>query len=369
MILISLGTRAELIKMAPVMRELARRKMPFYFLHAGQHRIDDLIKALSLKEPDEVLDRPDIVRGRFGVATFKALAWDLKMFWRIRAAIKRVKPQVVLVHGDTMTTAVTSLATRSLCNRPRLGHVEAGIRSGDLLEPFPEEISRRKTDFLADYCFAPTKRAVENLKKEGKRISGIFLTGNTNVDVLLENLSKSKSSRLSLPSKPYVFAQMHRQENIRRRERCEGFIEVLKAVKRPVVFIFLENARMQFDKFDLIQKLKQLPNVKIYDNLPYHDFLKVFSNADCIFTDGGGQTEEAAVLRIPTVLWRRASERVEAEEAGTAVRVGSDAKKAINFIQEALSRGPFYSRAKKAVNPFGKGDAGKKIVAILEKQI
>ncbi len=365
-VLVSLGTRAELIKMAPVMNEFVRRKIDYFFLHTGQHAINDLVKALGVKPPDEALDYPERVRGRFGVSTLRAVWWNVKMFLRTRRAIKRVKPKVVVVHGDTMTTAVTAVASKSfLLTRPLLAHVEAGLRSSYLFEPYPEEISRRVTDALADLCFAPTQKAAENLVREGKRKERVFVTGNTNVDVLLENLPRAKTSRLPLPPKPYVFAQMHRQENIRRRDRCKGFVEVLNRVKRPVVFVFLENARRQFNAFGLTAKLRASPNITLYDNLPYHDFLKVFSNADCVFTDGGGQTEEATVLKIPTVLWRRANERIEAEEAGVAVRVGSSVQQALHYINDALGHGPFWHRARKARNPFGDGKAGKRIAEVV----
>lgn len=366
-IMIVLGTRAELIKMAPVMRELQRRKMPYFFLHAGQHDIRDMIKQLNVKAPDLILEIPEVKRGRFEISTLKALLWNLGNFWRIRQAIKRLKPKLVLVHGDTMTTAAASLAAKSIgVNPPLLAHVEAGLRSGDVFEPFPEEISRRIADFCSDICFAPTERAAGNLRRHWYFGKKVYVTGNTNIDSLKLNLPVAlKRSKIKLPPKPYAVAEMHRQENIKSRKRSTSFVEVLLNVPCPIIFTLFENTRRQLEKFGLLQKLRNAKHVRLHETLPYHDFLKLFANTACIITDAGGEIEEATVLRIPCIAFRKASERQEAEEAGVAVRVGSNAKLALEYINEALTKGAFYKRAKKARNPFGEGTASKQIASII----
>ncbi len=360
-LVIALGTRAELIKMAPVMRSLAGKKIQYHFLHTGQHKIGDLLEPLGVEEPDEILEWTDSLRGRFGSSTAQALAWNLGNTRRVGRVFARLRPKIIVCHGDTMSTAAIAVAAKARTGGALLAHVEAGLRSHDLKEPFPEEISRRVTDLLSDVLFAPTEKAAANLRGIIYRGKKIFVTGNTNVDVLLENLPRAEKLKVSLPSKPFVFAQMHRQENIRSRERTTAFVELLERIPVPVVFVFLENAAKQFEKFGLLSRIKNSKNIVVKPNLPYLTFLKIFSNSACVVTDSGGQTEEAAVLKIPTVVFRNKNERQEAEECGVAVRVGSDWKKALELVEEVLAKGYFYERAKKSNNPFGDGRAGERI--------
>lgn len=368
-LVIALGTRAELIKMAPVMRALQKEGLPYYFLHTGQHGIRDLIRPLVVKKPDEELECVESrSRGRFGSATVKALFWNLRSVHKIGKVLSRLRPKIVVCHGDTMSTAAIAVAAKRYSPSAVLCHVEAGLRSHDLREPFPEEVSRRLTDFLSDVLFVPTPQAANNLKGAAYRNKRIFVTGNTNVDVLLENLPKAKVLPDKLiPPKPFVFAQIHRQENIRSRERCSAFVDLLCRIPYPIVFVFLKNTWVEFSRYGLVKKIREARNIRVRPNLPYLVFLKVFSNAACVVTDSGGQTEEAAVLKIPTVIFRNRNERHEAEECGVAVRVGSDERKALHYVLEALQKKEFYLRAKRSKNPFGDGRAGERIARELAK--
>ncbi len=359
-VLITLGTRAELIKMAPVMRELQKQRIAYYYLHVGQHAVLDMISQLGIKKPDSILEISTEKRGRFQKIV-EAFIWGVKKFFLIRNEIMNVKPRLVICHGDTMTTSLVSVATKTIPNGPLLAHVEAGIRSGDYLEPFPEEIMRQVTDFFADVHFAPTSRAVKNLNNAWNiHKNKIFLTGNTNVDVLLHSLPIAlKKSNFHPPNKPYILAQMHRQENIKSRSRCTSFIETLIEIKKPVVFIYLENTSRQAKKFDLEEKLKSAKHITLVDNLAYFDFLKAFSKASAVFTDGGGETEEAATVDKPCIVFRLKTERQEAEESGAAVRVGADKKQALHYLNFALNR---KFKFKHNQMPFGDGNASKRIV-------
>ncbi len=359
--------------MAPVMREFHERKLQYYYAHSGQHDVRDLCQSLGVRPPDLSLEIPQILRGRFG-GSIQALYWSIRTMWRLRRVFldkKRVGDvKLVLVHGDTMTTATAALAARLiLFHRPLVGHVEAGLRSGNLMEPYPEEASRRIADFCSDLFFAPTNKAAGNLIAEGVPKEKIFATGNTNVDVLMQNLPLAKKSGFKLPKTPYVFAQLHRQENIKSRQRFEAFVELLEKIPCKVMFVFLENARAQAKKFGFEQRILSAPNVVSTDNLPYHDFLRAFSNASCIVTDGGGEIEEACALKIPCIVFRHASERQEAEEAGCAVRIGHDAQKALSLVNEVLAKGDFYKRAAHSQNPFGDGRAAKKIADAVAKAL
>lgn len=366
-VFITLGTRAELIKMAPVMRELAQQKIPYYYLHTGQHAVLDMVEQLRVKPPDSILEIPTEKRGRFQ-RILQALWWGFKKFFLIRSEIKQIKPKIVINHGDTMTTALVAVAAKSILGGPKLAHVEAGIRSFDYSEPFPEEIMRQVTDFFADIHFAPTSRAVNNLQTSWNlHKNQIILTGNTNVDVLLQSLPIAwKKSKFVTPKARFVLAQMHRQENIKNRGRCTAFIETLIELRKPVVFIYLENTVRQARKFELEEKLKAAKHIKLVDNLAYFDFLKAFDKASAVFTDGGGETEEAATVDKPCVVFRMKTERQEAEESGAAVRVGADKEKALHYLNLALA-GKF--KFKKKQMPFGDGHAAQRIVASLKQMI
>ncbi len=344
-----IGTRAELIKMAPVMWEFQNRNVPFFFLHTGQHDISDLVKLFKVKAPDLSLSKPKAKRGQFGTSILKAIYWNLKQLLALRAAIIEQKPKFVLCHGDTMTTTIAALATKSIFFPPKLVHVEAGLRSGNILEPWPEELSRIVTDFLSDICFAPTEKAAKNLGALGFTGKKIFVTGNTNIDVLKLGLKLASTSKFKLPAKPYIFAQMHRQENISNKKRLEEFLKFITGLNKPVVFVYLENTRRQVEKFNLSHYIKA-KNLVVSDNLSYNDFMKVFSNASMVVTDSGGETEEATFLGIPTIVFRRFSEREEAEEVGVAVKYGSYGLRKIFAKPSTI---------------FGNGAAANKIVNLL----
>src|SRR3989338_8812366 len=176
-ILICIGTGGELIKIAPVMRELQKIKIPYFFLNTGQHDLKEMIKQLEVKNPDKefnILKKKE-KRGRFQSLT-EALKWG---FLNLRKTIKKVNPKLVIVHGDTMTTGLTSLVIATL-PKIKLVHVEAGIRSHDLLEPYPEEIMRKVTDLFSNILLAPTEYSTKNIRYKKK----VYVTGNTNIDSL-----------------------------------------------------------------------------------------------------------------------------------------------------------------------------------------
>ncbi len=366
-IAIVLGTRAELIKMAPVMHALARKKVAYVYVHTGQHKVTDLAQELKVRVPDVVIEPPERAgpsRGRFS-SLLQAIAWNARVFLRVRHTIARLRPRIVLIHGDTMTTATVALAVRTLSPRPLLAHVEAGLRSHDVLEPFPEEISRRIADACSDILFAPTSLASQTFSSFLYAGKSVHVVGNTNVDVLLSNLPHAKRVRVPwMPRKPFLFSQMHRHENITNRRRAQALVEVLTRAPCPVVFVLLENTRKQLQKFGLLDSLKSAKNVRLVDNLPYLHFLKVFSSSSCVLADSGGQTEEASVLGIPTIVFRKRNERMEAEHAGTAIRT-LDPHHARALITEVLSKGAFYRKARAARNPFGDGRAGKRMAQAL----
>ncbi len=365
MIAIVLGTRAELIKMFPVMKELDKRKIKWEWIHTGQHNLDSLIEDFEIKRPKIVLDVPISSSGRFKggkfVAVLNAILWSLKITNKIEKALKKLKAKFVLCQGDTMATAATVLAVRSiLFKRPKVGHIEAGIRSFNLFEPFPEEISRRISDFFSDFLFAPTEKAVENLKKE--KIKGkVYLTGNTIVDAVREIIS---SLDLTFPegikAENYVIAQTHRYENITSPERLGKFVEIVTELPHNVVLIMPENTEAKLKEFDLWNDL-QKKNIQISSLKNYKDFLRLLHYSSGIITDSGGVMEECSILGKPCLVFRKRTERPEAIEAGVAELI---MEKESDFVVNFLKR-----KLRNTENIFGDGKASKRIIDVVVNKI
>jgi UDP-N-acetylglucosamine 2-epimerase (non-hydrolysing) len=351
-----LGTKAELIKMSPVLRELSRRRIPTSLVYTGQHNIEAELKEHKLSKPDFVFDSSAKGRGRFS-SKISASLWSLSAFLWIRGILSRTKPTLVLVHGDTMTTAAAALAAKTANPRPSLAHVEAGLRSGSLREPFPEELSRRVTDSLSDWLFAPTYRSAGNLLSEGRPRDTIIITGNTNIDVV-----SSYKNRTPRNKGTYIIAKLHRHENIHSRKRLSSFVSVLVNSPFPVKLVLTENLERMLRKFSLAIPKK----VKILPFLPQKKFIRLVSGARAILTDAGGETEEATFLGIPCIQFREKSERQEAELSGAALRTTDDRK-----ILAALTnlRKTKHLVEKPARDVFGSGRAAREIVDFISKNI
>ena len=354
-IAIVLGTRAELIKMSPIIKELEKNKIKYVYIHTGQHNISDLLNELNLKNPDIILENPKIKRGRFS-SIVSAVLWNIKKFFLIRKHLKKIKPNLVLVHGDTMTTATATLSAKSLGYL--VGHVEAGIRSNNIKEPWPEELSRRITDKFADYLFAPTLMSYRYLKRKYPN-KKIFYTGNTNIDVLQENIKKIKKKK----SEDYVFVKLHRQENIKSKKRLREFIKLLNDIPFTKKLILTYNTKNQLKKYNLLDELNKVKNLEILDELSYLKFLSIFSNANVILTDGGGETEEASYLRIPCANFRDFSERKEATLLGFNIYT-RDIKKLKDYVINNFNK-----KIQNIPCPFGDGKAAEKIVKMIKNEL
>lgn len=349
-IAVVLGTRAELIKMAPILSELKRRRISAELVFTGQHNIDAELRQLGIPKPAHVFDSSASGRGRFASKASAGL-WLARAFLWLARSLGRLKPSLVLVHGDTMTTAAGALAAKS--RGLKLAHIEAGLRSGSLREPFPEEISRRIADALSDYFFCPTYDAAGNLLAEGKPRSRIFITGNTNIDVV-RKLAPCRARRGN-----YVLAKLHRHENVTSRARVARFLLAIGGSPIPVRLITTENLERALIKF----KLKIPGRVRKIGWLPSRKFLSLLAGAKAIVTDAGGETEEAAYLGTPCIQFRERSERREAEAAGAAWRTTDPGR--IRGILGSLGRW------KKPHNReiFGSGDAGRRIADELSRLV
>lgn len=362
-ILVAFGTRPEAIKMAPVVEALNRDpRANVVVAVTAQHRqmLDQVLELFSI-QPDEDLDV--MQPGQSLPALFSRILTGMN------EVIARHEPDVVLVHGDTSTTLASALA--AFYNRVAVGHVEAGLRTGDIYAPWPEEANRRLTAPLARYHFAPTARARDNLLGEGARPDTIDVTGNTVIDALLQVMSRLEDDRAMTiglaarfpfldSSRKLVLVTGHRRENF-----GDGFEQICLALKQlstrddvQVVYPVHLNPNVQGP---VNRILEGLPNVSLIAPQDYLPFVYLMSRAHLIVTDSGGVQEEAPSLGKPVLVMRDTTERPEAVEAGTVRLVGTDANRIIIETTRLLDDPDAYAAMSCAHNPYGDGKAASRI--------
>ncbi|NWK43816.1 non-hydrolyzing UDP-N-acetylglucosamine 2-epimerase [Ralstonia pickettii] len=363
------GTRPEAIKMAPVVHALKN--------HSGfisrvcvtaQHRemLDQVLDLFSI-EPDFDLDIMQPRQNLFSITT--------EILTSLHDILDDFQPDFVLVHGDTSTTFAATLAC--YYKRIPVGHVEAGLRTGDLFSPWPEEGNRRLTGALASLHFAPTETARQNLLKENIQLDSIVVTGNTVIDALLEVKNKieqdtalAQNMQDSFPmirfDQRFVLITGHRRENF-----GEGFERICTAIaklaRRYSDVDFVYPVHLNPNVREPVNRILQgLPNIHLIEPLEYLPFVFLMSKAALILTDSGGIQEEAPALGKPVLLMRDTTERPEAVEAGTVRLVGSDVEKLYGSVALLLDDQIEYERMAFAHNPYGDGKAAPRIVQALE---
>ncbi len=352
-IAIILGTRPEIIKMAPVIRECQRRGLDYGIIHTGQHysyQMDRIFfEQLELPQPDHNLDAGS---GNHGEQTGRILA-DLEK------VLMAERPDVVLVQGDTNTVMAGALAASKL--HIKVGHVEAGLRSYD--RSMPEEINRVVADHVSDYCFAPTETSKANLLKEGIAEEKIHVTGNTIVDSVYQNLEIAMRkvnilADLGLEPKGYFLVTAHRQENVDNKERLGEIIRGLEMVKSefglPVVFPVHPRTRKMVESFGF-----ELDGIRAIEPLGFLEFLQLEANARLALTDSGGVQEETCILGVPCVTLRDNTERPETVDVGANVLAGADALRIVERAKRMMLQGGGWK------NPFGDGKSGKWIIDLI----
>ena len=365
-VLFILGTRPEAIKLAPVIAELRSRRDRFETTVAvtAQHRemLDQVLELFAI-QPTHDLNLMTEDQSLFGIT-----AGALPALQKVLAA---EAPSIVLVEGDTTTVLVASLAAFYL-GIP-LGHVEAGLRSHDKRNPFPEEMNRRLTGALSDYHFAPTDRARRNLLSEGVADERIWVTGNTVIDALLSVVSRPYSllehpvlSSVRASGKRLIMVTAHRRESFGKPLR--SIFQALKDIASrnediTIVFPVHLNPNVRQAAAEV---LKGVDGICLIDPLPYLAFAHFMKQSFLILTDSGGVQEEAPSLGKPVLVLREVTERPEAIEAGTAVLVGTDRARISAATQELLDNPEKYHRMARAVNPFGDGKAAQRIADVLE---
>lgn len=356
------GTRPEAIKMAPLVKELESRiEIESIVCVTAQHRemLDQVLSTFDIS-PDYDLN---IMKNGQTLTEITA-----KSLQQLDEIIKKVKPDIVLVHGDTTTTLSGTLA--SFYNQVLVGHVEAGLRTYDKYSPYPEEINRQITGIIADMHFAPTEIAKQNLINEGKKEDTIYVTGNTAIDALNTTVRNDYNHKYidNIKSNRLILITAHRRENIginmenmfrAIRRIVEEFtdVEVIYPIHlNPLVRKIANNIFEGHERVKLIEPL---------DVLDFHNFL---NKAYIIMTDSGGIQEEAPSLGKPVLVLRNTTERPEGIEAGTLKLAGIEEETIYQMTKELLTNTEVYNSMSKASNPYGDGNASKYIVdAIIEK--
>lgn len=357
------GTRPEAIKMAPLVKELEKRKeIESIVVVTAQHRqmLDSVLETFNIK-PD--YDLNIMKQGQtLGDITTRALTG-------LEEVIKKEKPDIVLVHGDTTTTFAGALA--AFYNGTSIGHVEAGLRTYDKYSPYPEEMNRQMVDCMTDMYFAPTLMSKENLLKEDKDESKIYVTGNTAIDAMAttvdENYTHPELEWIKSNEK-MILLTAHRRENL-----GEPMRNIFKAVKK--ITDEFNDVKVIYP-IHLNPKVREIANevfkgddkVHLIEPLEVFDFHNFQNKSYIILTDSGGIQEEAPSLGKPVLVLRDTTERPEGIKAGTLKLVGTDEETIYNETKKLLTDKKEYEKMSKASNPYGDGHASEKIVdAIIEK--
>ncbi|WEG13209.1 UDP-N-acetylglucosamine 2-epimerase (non-hydrolyzing) [Pullulanibacillus sp. KACC 23026] len=351
------GTRPEAVKMGPVVLELQKQEdMETIVAVTAQHRelLDQVLDAFHIK-PDFDLKIMKQNQTLSEITTRALLG--------LEAIMKEVKPDLVLVHGDTTTTFVAGLA--AFYQQIPVGHVEAGLRTYNKYSPYPEEMNRLLTGVLADLHFAPTEMAAEHLQKENKRADTIFVTGNTAIDAFKYTIMEDKRHPILekvAPDERLVLLTAHRRENWG--EPMEQFFTAIRQVVDEqsdvhLIYPVHPNPKVR-EQAEAI--LGNHPRIELIQPLDLLDFHAVLPHAYLILTDSGGIQEEAPHFGIPLIVLRDTTERPEGIKAGTALLAGTDKNEVYHLTTRLLTDTEFYSKMSKAVNPYGDGNASKRIV-------
>lgn len=362
-----LGTRPEIIKMAPIIDEISKRDINQIILHTGQHydeeMSDNFFKDLDISTPDYNIH---VGSGTHGKQTGL-------MMKGIEEVLLEEKPDIVLVQGDTNAVLAGALVASKL--HIAIGHVEAGLRSFDMT--MPEELNRRVADVCSTLYFVPTEESAVNLLAEGFSRKNLFITGNTVVDACFRHLKIAEKrgfedeslKKLNINKMDNILTlTMHRAENVDDRARVSEIIGALRELDdMNIIFPIHPRTKNALEKFGLFDELNNLEHVHIIKPLGYLDFLLLTSLSTLILTDSGGLQEEAIILNIPALTLRYNTERPETVTAGGNILVGCDKKAIVGNALKIINDKGFADKMKNAVNPYGQGDSAKLTLDAIEK--
>lgn len=371
-ILLVFGTRPEAIKMAPLVKALQKDTEHFEtrVCVTAQHRqmLDQVLEVFGVT-PEYDLNIMAPNQDLYDITA--------KVLLGLREVLKDFRPDTVLVHGDTTTSMAASLAAFYM--QIPVGHVEAGLRTYNMLSPWPEEMNRQVTDRICTYYFAPTEQSKVNLLQENIDAKKIFITGNTVIDALLmavdiisttagvkEKMAKELQEKgYTVGDREYILVTGHRRENF-----GDGFLHICKAIKElaalhpemDIVYPVHLNPNVQKPVYEL---LSGLSNVYLISPLDYLPFIYAIQHSTLLLTDSGGVQEEAPSLGKPVLVMRDTTERPEAVEAGTVKLVGTNAEAIVSNVTALLLDKEMYKRMSETHNPYGDGQACERIIAAL----
>lgn len=371
-ILLVFGTRPEAIKMAPLVKALQKDTVHFEtrVCVTAQHRqmLDQVLEVFEIT-PEYDLNIMAPNQDLYDITS--------KVLLGLRDVLRDFHPDVVLTHGDTTTSMAASLA--AFYQQIPVGHVEAGLRTYNMLSPWPEEMNRQVTDRISTYYFAPTEMSRQNLLNENIEDKKISVTGNTVIDALLmavdiiahksdvkERIHEELCAKgYTVGNRPYILVTGHRRENI-----GDGFLHICRAIKEvasshpelDIVYPVHLNPNVQKPVYELLSGLE---NVYLISPLDYLPFIYAMQHSILLLTDSGGIQEEAPSLGKPVLVMRDTTERPEAVEAGTVKLVGTDADAIVSNVEELLLNKEVYRQMSETHNPYGDGKACERIMAIL----
>ena len=362
-----IGTRPEIIKMAPIIAEIDERKIDQVVLHTGQHydkeMSDNFFRDLEIRAPDYNIQVGSCNHGK----------QTGHMMEGIEEILIQEKPDIVLVQGDTNAVLAGALVAAKL--HIAVGHVEAGLRSFDLT--MPEEVNRRAADICSSMYFIPTEESAINLLAEGFSRKNLIITGNTVVDACFRHLkiaekkgfSEKSLKELNIDNMENILTlTMHRAENVDVKSRVENIVDALKELNNmDIIFPIHPRTKNTLENFGLFNELNDLDHVHIIKPIGYLDFLLLTSKSTLILTDSGGLQEEAITLNVPALTLRYNTERPETVTAGGNILVGSNKDAILDNARKILNDKAFAEKMKNALNPYGQGDAAKKTVDSIEK--
>ena len=361
------GTRPEAIKLAPIIQQLDKHhRFKSIPVITAQHRemLDQVLNLFKIKPTRDL----DLMRENQSLASLTA-----SIFTHLDPILEEFKPDWMLVQGDTTTVMAATLA--AYYRRIKIGHVEAGLRTGDKWQPFPEEINRRVTSVTADYHFAPTEWARNNLLREGIADELIKVTGNTIIDALtqittlpipkeIEDLLRKKE--ILSGEKQLIIVTAHRRENFGTpiEDICAALQSLAKRYKDRIEIIYPVHLNPNINK-PVYELLSNIPNITLLPPLEYLSLVHLLKHAHLILTDSGGIQEEATGLGIPCLVLREVTERPEGIDAGVLKLVGTDTNTIVNKAAHLLDDQFAYQTMAHAANPYGDGKAAIKIVETL----
>ncbi len=359
-IAIVLGTRPEVIKLAPVLRELKKhtRAVKCILIFTGQHReiANQTAEVFSMKADYFLNVMKD--NQRLGDLSSRLMV-------KISRILGKEKPDLLLVQGDTTSAMISTLA--AFYKKVKIGHIEAGLRTYEKYNPFPEEVNRRLISVLADLHFAPTKNAYDNLIKEGIDKRKIFITGNTIVDSLLKILREIRKRDKTAKNNgtKFVVVTIHRRESFGKpiTDICEALKELAR-IRKDIEISIPVHPNPSVKK-TILSMLSGIRNIKLTEPIGYNEFIEMIVKADLILTDSGGVVEEAVSLKKPVLILRRFTERPESVASGIAKLIGTDKKKIIKHVCQHLNRRARVPQTGHIKSPFGDGMAAKRISKVI----